>query len=135
MKSKLKDLKFKYFDWSMIRWALVGLFTNALDYLIFIYVYHKIEMVVVSNFISSFIATSINYLTHHKWTFKSNQNHIDSGLKYLFNLVFWWIVSTLSIQVLIITGVSPKIAKLTPLLIIAPINYFVLNLVVFKKKN
>ena len=135
MRYKLNALKDKFFDWSMFRWALVGVFTNALDYLIFIFLYHKIEMVVISNFVSSFIATSINYLTHHKWTFKSDQNHLNSASKYLFNLVFWWIVGTVSIKLLIVAGISPKIAKLLPLVIIAPINYFVLNYVVFKKKT
>ena len=135
MTSRLKVLKDKYFDWSMIRWAVVGLLTNALDYVIFVFLYHKIEMVVISNFVSTFISTSINYLTHHKWTFKSNQKHLNSGSKYLFNLVFWWIISTVSIKLLIVAEVSPKIAKLLPLLIIAPINYFVLNHLVFKKKT
>ena len=134
MESKKWAIKSKYFDLSMLRWALVGLFTNALDYLIFIFLYHKIEMVIISNFVSSFIATSINYLTHHKWTFKSDQNHLNSGSKYLLNLLFWWIVGTVSIKLLIVTGISPKIAKLLPLVIIAPINYFVLNYIVFKKK-
>jgi putative flippase GtrA len=133
MNSKLNALKVKFFDWSLIRWALVGLLTNALDYLIFIFLYHRIEMVVISNFVSTFIATSINYLTHHKWTFNSNQNHLNSGLKYVINLIFWWIITTISIKLLIVTGVSPKIAKLLPLAIIAPINYFVLNHLVFKK--
>jgi len=135
MKSKLNALKDKYFDWSMLRWMLVGVLTNALDYLIFIFLYHKIEMVLISNFISSFIATSINYLTHHKWTFKSDQNHSKSGTKYLINLIFWWIISTISIKALIVLNVNPKIAKLLPILIIAPINYFVLNHFVFKKKS
>ena len=135
MKSKLKSLKDKYFDWSLIRWVLVGVFTNSLDYLIFVFLYHKLEMVLISNFISTFIATSINYLTHHKWTFRSDEQHSKSGVKYLLNLFFWWVVSTLSIKVLIVAGISPKIAKLLPILIIAPINYFVLNLLVFKKVN
>ena len=135
MKSKLNALKDKYFDWSMLRWMLVGVLTNALDYLIFIFLYHKIEMVLISNFISSFIATSINYLTHHKWTFKSDQNHSKSGTKYLINLIFWWVISTISIKALIVLNVNPKIAKLLPILIIAPINYFVLNHFVFKKKS
>jgi hypothetical protein len=35
---------------------------------------------------------------------------------------------------LIVLAIDPKIAKLLPILIIAPINYFVLNHMVFKKK-
>ena len=134
MKSKLKALKDKYFDWSMLRWMLVGFFTTATDYLIFISLYGPIDSVVISNFISGFVATSINYYTHHRWTFKSEQDHSTSGTRYLLNLVFWWVVSTLTIKVLIVLEIDPKIAKLLPILVIAPINYFVLNHIVFKKK-
>ena len=135
MKSSLKDLKDKYFDWSMIRWMLVGFFTTATDYLLFISLYGPIDSVVISNFISGFVATSINYYTHHRWTFKSEQNHSKSGTRYLLNLIFWWIVSTLTIKALIVLDIDPKIAKLLPILVIAPINYFVLNHIVFKKKS
>ena len=135
MKSKLKALKARFFDWSMIRWVLVGLFTNALDYLIFISLYGPINSVVVANFISGFVSTSINYYTHHRWTFKSKQDHSKSGTRYLLNLIFWWVVSTLSIKALIVLEIDPKIAKLLPILVIAPINYFVLNHIVFKKKG
>ena len=135
MRSKLKELKDKYFDWSMIRWMLVGFFTTATDYLLFISLYGPIDSVVISNFISGFVATSINYYTHHRWTFKSEQDHSKSGTKYLLNLIFWWVVSTLSIKALIVLEIDPRIAKLLPILVIAPINYFVLNHIVFKKKS
>jgi putative flippase GtrA len=135
MKSKLVALKDNYFDWSMLRWMLVGLFTTATDYLIFISLYGPINSVVVANFISGFVSTSINYYTHHRWTFKSEQDHSKSGSRYLLNLIFWWVVSTLSIKALIVLEIDPKIAKLLPILIIAPINYFVLNHIVFKKRS
>ncbi len=135
MKSKFKAIKDKYFDWSMIRWMLVGFFTTATDYLIFISLYGPIDSVVISNFVSGFVATSINYYTHHRWTFKSEQDHSKSGTRYLLNLIFWWAVSTLTIKALIVLEIDPKIAKLLPILVIAPINYFVLNHIVFKKKS
>jgi putative flippase GtrA len=135
MKSKLKVFKDKYFHWSMIRWMLVGLLTTAIDYLIFISLYGPINSVVISNFISGFVSTSINYYTHHRWTFKSDQEHSKSGSRYLLNLIFWWVVSTLSIKALIVLEIDPKIAKLLPILVIAPINYFVLNHLVFNKKS
>ena len=135
MKSKLTRLTGNYFDWSMFRWIVVGLFTTATDYLTFISIYGSLNSVAISNFISGFVSTSINYYTHHRWTFKSEQDHSKSGSKYLINLIFWWVVSTLTIKTLIVLEIDPKIAKLLPILFIAPINYFVLNHVVFKKKN
>jgi putative flippase GtrA len=135
MNSILKALKDKYFDYSMLRWSMVGLFTTAVDYLLFVSLYGPINSVFISNLISTAVATSINYFTHHKWTFKSEQNHSRSGVKYLLNLTFWWFVSTSIIKALVVLNIDPKIAKLVPLIMIVPVNYFVLNYIVFKKKS
>ena len=135
MISRIKELKDKYFEYSMLRWVIVGVTTTVIDYLIFITLYGPINSVFVVNLISSAVATSLNYFTHHRWTFKSDQNHSRSGVKYLVNLAFWWLVSTSIIKALIVLSIDPKIAKLVPILLIAPINYFVLNKIVFKKKT
>ena len=118
----------------MVRWVLVGVTTTVIDYFIFIILYGPINSVFVVNLISSAVATSLNYYTHHRWTFKSDQNHSRSGVKYLVNLTFWWLVSTSIIKALIVLNIDPRIAKLAPILLIAPINYFVLNKFIFKKK-
>jgi putative flippase GtrA len=133
--SIVKLLKDKYFDYSMIRWGLVGTTTTLVDYLLFISLYGPINSVFLANLISASVATCINYLTHHRWTFKSEQNHSRSGFKYLLNLIFWWLVSTSIIKILLVSGFDPKIAKLVPLIWIVPVNYFVLNYLVFKKKT
>jgi len=133
--SRLRSLKDKYFDYSMIRWGLVGITTTLIDYLLFISLYGLIKSVFIANLISATVATCINYLAHHRWTFRSEQNHSRSGLKYLLNLIFWWLVSTTVIKLLVDAGIDPRIAKLVPLVLIVPVNYFVLNHLVFKKKT
>jgi putative flippase GtrA len=133
MKSKFKVLEEKYFDYSMLRWGAVGILTTAVDYLIFINLYGPINSVFIVNLISASIATSINYFSHYKWTFKTNRNHSKSGAMYLLNLTFWWLVSTSIIKALVVLEIDPKVAKLAPLVLIIPINYFVLNFIVFKK--
>jgi putative flippase GtrA len=133
MKARLKALKDKYYDYSMIRWSLVGTTTTAIDYFLFISLYGPINSVFLANLISAAVATSINYLTHHHWTFRSNLNHSRSGAKYLLNLIFWWLVSTSLIKTLVVVGFDPRVAKLFPLVLIVPVNYFVLNNLVFKK--
>jgi putative flippase GtrA len=135
MNSKLKALKDKYFDYSMLRWSAVGIFTTAVDYSLFVNLYGPINSVFIANLISSAVATVINYFTHYRWTFKSEQNHSRSGIKYLLNLTFWWLVSTSIIKALVVLDVDPKIAKIVPLVVIVPVNYFVLNFVVFKRKT
>ena len=128
-------LKEKYFDPSMLRWAAVGITTTVIDYLIFITLYGPTNSIFGANLAAAIVATTFNYLTHHRWTFKSNQNHSRSGLKYLINLSFWWLTSSTIIQSLVVVGVDPRIAKLVPLIFIVPVNYFVLNKLVFKKKD
>ena len=134
MRSKFRHLNDKYFDYSMIRWGLVGLTTTAIDFTLFTTLYYAMNSVFISNLISATVATSINYAAHHRWTFRSEQNHSKSGIKYLLNLVFWWLVSTSIIKTLVVLNIDPRIAKLIPLILIVPVNYFVLNYLVFKKK-
>jgi putative flippase GtrA len=119
----------------MLRWGAVGIITTVIDYLLFVSLYGPTNSVFLANLIAACIATSLNYYTHHRWTFKSEQNHSRSGSKYLLNLTFWWFVSTSIIQALILLNVDPKIAKLAPLIFIVPVNYLVLNKLVFKKKS
>ena len=135
MISPLKALKDKYFDYSMLRWGAVGTLTTVVDYSLFIILYGVVNSVFLANLISASISTSINYFFHHKWTFKSEQNHSKSGVRYLLSLAFWWLVSSSIIKTLILLGIDPKLAKIAPLLIIVPVNYFVLNLLVFKKTS
>lgn len=133
MKAQLKAIKARYFDASMLRWSLVGLTTNAIDYFLFISFYGPIKSIFIANLISATTATGINYLSHHRWTFRSDQKHSQSGIKYLVNIIFWWLVSTSIIKALVVVGFDPRLAKLIPLILIVPINYFVLNNLVFKK--
>jgi putative flippase GtrA len=135
MKTRFKVLKDKYFEPSMLRWSAVGITTTVIDYVLFISLYGPTNSVFLANLIAASIATSLNYYTHHRWTFKSEQNHSRSGFKYLLNLTFWWFVSTSIIQALVILNIDPKIAKIAPLILIVPINYFVLNKLVFRKKS
>jgi putative flippase GtrA len=135
MSSRVKQLKEKYFDPSMIRWAAVGVTTTVIDYLIFITLYGPTNSIFGANLVAAIVATTFNYLTHHRWTFKSKQDHSRSTFKYLLNLSFWWLTSSTIIKSLIEMGIDPKVAKLVPLILIIPINYFVLNKLVFKKMN
>ena len=135
MRSAVKNLLEKYFDPAMLRWAAVGITTTAIDYILFITLFGPINSVFIANLFAAVVATSFNYLTHHRWTFKSNQQHSRSGIKYLMNLIFWWLISSSIIKTLVEAGVDPRVAKLVPFVFIVPINYFVLNKIVFKKKS
>ena len=117
---------------SIGKWASVGLLTNIVDYLIFIYIYSRIESVVISNLLSGLISITFNYLAHYHWSFKSGNNHTKTTARYLINLIIFWSLSTISIKILINLAIDPRLAKLIPTLFIAPLSYLSLRFIVFK---
>ena len=120
---------------SIWRWALVGVSTALIDYLIFISMYSIIASVLIANFCAGLFSITFNYLAHYFWSFKSQVDHGKSGAKYLVNLITFWSLSTLVLKGLITAGVDPKIAKLIPIPFIAPLSFLSLKFFVFKKKN
>ena len=120
---------------SLWRWALVGVTTALIDYVIFISMYSVIISVLVANFISGLISLSFNYSAHYFWSFKSQTDHRKAGLKYLINLITFWSISTLVLKILITSGFDPKIAKLIPIPIIAPLSFITLRYFVFDRAN
>jgi putative flippase GtrA len=132
MQQKVITLVKKY--GSMWRWALVGITTTVIDYLIFISIYSVITSVLIANFCAGLFSITFNYLAHYFWSFKSQADHSNSGLKYLLNFVIFWSTGTLLLKVLITAGIDPKIAKLIPIPFIAPLSFLSLKFFVFKKK-
>ena len=116
-----------------MRWALVGILTAVIDYIIFISLYSVITSVLVANFFAGLVSLSFNYSAHYFWSFKSQTDHTKSGLKYLINLIAFWSISTILLKILITSGLDPKIAKLIPIPIIAPLSFISLKFFVFKK--
>ena len=134
MRSKFRKFKTKYSEKSLIRWVIVGTTTTVIDYLIFIVLYMQTKSVFFANLVATIAAITFNYVMHYKWTFRSQQQHTSSGFKYLLNLSFWWLTSSLIIKSLVVVGIDVRIAKLVPLIFIVPVNYFMLNRIVFKNK-
>ena len=120
---------------SLLRWALVGVTTAVIDYIIFISMYSVITSVLVANFSAGLVSLSFNYSAHYFWSFKSQTDHTKVGLKYLISLITFWSISTLLLKILIASGLDPKIAKLMPIPIIAPLSFISLRFFVFKKVN
>ena len=120
---------------SLWRWALVGVTTTVIDYVIFISIYSVITSVLMANFFAGLASISFNYSAHYFWSFKSQTDHTKAGLKYLINLITFWSISTLLLKILITFELDPKIAKLMPIPIIAPLSFISLKFFVFKKAN
>jgi len=123
----------KQLDWSMLRWFLVGTSTFAIDYVVFLLCFGPIKSVLVANFISGLCSISFNYFAHHRWTFKTEMAHSSSSGRYLLNLGCFWVLNTLILKGLLTLDISPRVAKVIPVLVITPFSYFILNHLVFKK--
>lgn len=119
----------------IIRWALVGLFTTLIDYFIFLSIYKYQSSVLISNLASGSISIFFNYLAHYFWSFKSQEQHLNSSIKYFFNLFTFWILNTLFVKIFISQEIQPWVAKLLPIPIIAPLSFLSLNFFVFKKNK
>ena len=117
------------------RWALVGVTTTVIDYVIFISIYSVITSVLIANFFAGLVSIGFNYSAHYFWSFKSQTDHTKAGLKYLINLITFWSMSTILLKILITSGLDQKIAKLIPIPIIAPLSFISLRFFVFKKAN
>ena len=66
----------------MWRWAIVGIITFVIDYLIFIGMYSVITSVFVANFAAGLFSIIFNYTAHYFWSFKSQADHGKSGSIY-----------------------------------------------------
>ncbi len=119
---------------SMWRWAIVGTSTVVIDYLIFIGMYSVVASVLVANSLAGLLSIIFNYIAHYSWSFKSENDHGKSGIKFLINLLVFWGLGTLLLKGLITAGVDPKIAKLIPIPFVAPLSFLSLKFFVFKKK-
>ena len=128
---KLTSLIIKYGP--LWRWALVGITTAIIDYTVFISMYFVMTSVLIANLFAGLVSIGFNYSAHYFWSFKSQTDHTKVSLKYLINLVCFWSQNTLLLKALISAGIDPKIAKLIPIPIIAPLSFISLRFFVFKK--
>ena len=120
---------------SISRWGFVGITTAVIDYIVFISMYSVVISVLVVNFFAGLVSLSFNYSAHYFWSFKSQNDHTKAGLKYLINLITFWSLSTFILKILISSGFDPKIAKLIPIPIIAPLSFLSLRFFVFNTAN
>lgn len=118
----------------LYRWALVGITTLLFDYMIFLSVFYSYDSVYIANFLSGLVSISFNYAAHYFWSFKSKSNHTKSGVRYMINLILFWVFGTFILKFLISSGIEAKYAKLMPIPIIAPLSFISLRFFVFKSK-
>ena len=120
---------------SSARWFIVGSATFLIDTALFLLAFSLTDIVIASNLFSGAIATLFNYLSHYHWSFASDRQHKQSTLIYLvFFFIFAFLGTSLVVN-LVNSGLEPAFAKVGTALIIAPISFFIMKFVTFRRRS
>ena len=120
---------------SSARWFIVGSATFLIDTALFLLAFSLTDIVIASNLFSGAIATLFNYLSHYHWSFASDREHKQSILIYLvFFFIFAFLGTSLVVN-LVNSGLEPAFAKVGTALIIAPISFFIMKFVTFRRRS
>ncbi len=120
---------------SSARWFIVGSATFLIDTALFLLALSLTDIVIASNLFSGAIATLFNYLSHYHWSFASDREHRKSTLIYLaFFFIFLFLGTTL-VSTFVNAGLEPAFAKVGSALITAPISFFIMKFVTFRRSS
>ena len=127
------DLIKRILKLSAARWFIVGSATFVLDTSLFLLAFSITETAVISNLFSGTIATTFNYFSHYRWSFASDRSHKQSTLIYLFFFFVFFFLGTSLVSFFIHSGLHPVPAKVGTAAITAPISFFIMKFVTFRR--
>jgi putative flippase GtrA len=119
---------------SSVRWFLVGSATFLIDTGLFLLAFYLTNIVILSNLLSGSVATAFNCFSHYHWSFASDREHRQSTLIYTFFFIFLTFGTTL-VNTLVNAGVEPALAKVGSAVITAPISFFIMKFITFKRSQ
>ncbi len=120
---------------SSARWFIVGSATFVIDTALFLLAFSLTDIVIASNLFSGVIATLFNYLSHYNWSFARDREHKQSTVIYLVFFFIFTFLGTSLVVTLVNSGLEPAFAKVGTALITAPISFFVMKFVTFRRRS
>ena len=120
---------------SSVRWFLVGSATFVIDTGLFLLALYLTSIVILSNLLSGSVATAFNYFSHYHWFFASDRQHRQSTLIYLTFFFIFLTFGTTLVTTLVNAGVEPALAKVGSAVITAPISFFIMKFITFKRSQ
>jgi len=117
------------------RWFIVGSATFLIDTSLFLLAFSLTDIVIASNLFSGAIATLFNYLSHYHWSFASDREHKQSTLIYLAFFFMFLFLGTTLVSTFVNAGLEPAFAKVGSALITAPISFFIMKFVTFRRSS
>ena len=120
---------------SSVRWFLVGSATFLIDTGLFLLALYLTNIVILSNLLSGSVATAFNYFSHYHWSFASDRQHRQSTLIYSTFFFIFLTFGTTLVTTLVNAGVEPALAKVGSAVITAPISFFIMKFITFKRSQ
>ena len=120
---------------SATRWFIVGSVTFLIDTGLFLLAFSLTNIVIASNLFSGVIATLFNYLSHYHWSFASDRKHKQSTLIYLAFFFMFLLLGTTLVSTFVNAGLEPAFAKVGSALITAPISFFIMKFITFRRSS
>jgi putative flippase GtrA len=120
---------------SATRWFIVGSATFLIDTTLFLLAFSLTNIVIASNLFSGAIATLFNYLFHYHWSFASDREHKQSTLIYLAFFFMFLLLGTTLVSTFVNAGLEPAFAKVGSALITAPISFFIMKFITFRRSS
>ena len=120
---------------SATRWFVVGSATFLIDTGLFLLVFSLTNVVIASNLLSGVIATLFNYLSHYHWSFASDREHKQSTVIYLAFFFMFLLLGTTLVSTFVNSGLEPAFAKVGSALITAPISFFIMKFITFRRSS
>jgi putative flippase GtrA len=120
---------------SATRWFVVGSATFLIDTGLFLLVFSLTNVVIASNLLSGVIATLFNYLSHYHWSFVSDREHKQSTVIYLAFFFMFLLLGTTLVTNFVNSGLEPAFAKVGSAMIIAPISFFIMKFITFRRSS
>jgi putative flippase GtrA len=120
---------------SATRWFIVGSATFLIDTTLFLLAFSLTNIVIASNLFSGAIATLFNYLFHYHWSFASDREHKQSTLIYLAFFFMFLLLGTTLVSTFVNAGLESAFAKVGSALITAPISFFIMKFITFRRSS
>jgi putative flippase GtrA len=126
----------KVISMRVIRFLVSGGSAAVTEYGVFLFLFDLVKIdVVIANGISFLCGLMVSFLLNKHWVFKSKQRARMEVVLYVILALVNLLLSSLFIQLLVHTaGISPFIAKLIGMVVIAAWNYLFFSRLIFKQR-
>ena len=123
---------------NLLRYLVVGGICQVIDYFITIILFYSYKKIFLANSIGYIIGSSISYIGHTKFTFRSSSKKLRSFEQIIFFILACFLgvtIGYLIIKLSFLLEINIRYAKLIQLFLIALIQYIFNSRITFNKSK